>query len=838
MDIDTERGAFGLALRRLRRDANMSQEELAERAHISVESISALERGRRRAPYRETIRMISDALRLSEAQRQELEVAARRRVPSEKGATSPFDARSPAVEQPFAIDTSRQNLFRPLSTFHGRRRELRDLAQLLANHRLVSIIGAGGIGKTRVAVELSWTLLERFRDGVWFVDLAPVSDHAVVARSFITTLAIPNVDGQAELETLVHHLRRCNALLVVDNCEHVVDQVAVLVEALLNSCPNLHVLTTSREPLHIFGERVYRIPPLESPPDVGDLSAEKSLEFAAVALFVDRAIAANSAFTYSDGLASTIAQTCRRLDGIALAIELAASRVAVLSPSQILAQLDDHFRILTGGSRTALPRQRTMRETIRWSYDRLSDAEQALFRRVAIFANGFTWNAVCTLTQSAAPDEAAILDVLTSLVDRSLILSDSSATVTRYRLLEPVRAYGLEMLTQAAELEDMRRRFGAWCLEFARAAHEAWATASSSAWSALVEPEMDNLRACLIWALEDRNDIPLGQRIIATARRLWARRFPSEGNRWVRAARQLITEQTSADVIAGLALAEAQIHTVLFKYSTALAAAKICEAAYREPDDELNLAEALGFAGSALAHLGRDAEGEKLMAASVARYRERGAQQLIAYGVNYQGMARMVQGDVLTARQLLGEALVLFRDLGNESGAGSVAANLAEAEFRAGDAQTAVRLCQEAIETLSNGREARIALGNLAAYLVDLGRYNDAREKARESILRGGIARADVEIALALQHLAAVAALRPKSEDNAQDDISRAALLLGFVDSRLAAFDSIREYTEQQEYDTIVDLLRSRVGVDEFEALRTRGGSWSEDVAVREALQI
>lgn len=839
MEVDAERGWFGTVLRRLRLQAGMSQEELAERAHLSAESISALERGRRRVPYRETIRMIGDALDLTEDGRREFEAAAKRPRAAAVPALS-FDTADAAgqLKAPGSPDDARQNLVRPLSTFHNRHRELSDLAQLLGKHRLISIVGAGGIGKTRMAIELAWSILERYRDGIWFVDLAPLGDSSVVARSVISTLAIPQADDQTELQTLTRHLKRREVLLIIDNCEHVVHQVATLADALLPACPNLRVLATSREPLNVDGERVYRVPPLESPSAGIALSAQKSLAFAAVSLFVDRSTAANAAFEYTDTLAATVAETCRRLDGIALAIELAASRSGVLTPQQILGQLEDHFQILARGSRTALPRQRTMRETIRWSYDRLNEEEQALFRRVAVFVSGFTLDSASALSGSSGTD-GSTLDVVTSLVDKSLVVADISGNVTRYRLLEPMRAYGLEMLKGAGELHATRRRFAEWCLDFVGWAHDAWATAASSAWSAQVAPEMDNVRACLLWALKEQNDAELGRSIVATARRIWARLFPYEGKRWIAAARNGVNEATPAEVTGGLALAEANLFTVLREFGAALTAANACERPYREAGRELPLAEARGFAGFALSQLGRSDEGEKLMAESIGVYRTRGAKQLTAYGLTLLGITHSTRGDLLGARQLFWEALTILREVHNERAAASVAVNLAEIEFSVGDSEGAVRLCQEALAEFSNDREARLCLANLSAYLVRLERYDEARERARESILCEAIAQSDLDIAFALQHLAAVAALRlPEDPRTAAAQFSRAAQLLGFVDARYAAFECARENTEQHEYEVVVERLKRELGVRAFDESLRSGRMWSEDEAIREALEI
>jgi predicted ATPase len=813
----------------------LSQEELAERARLSVESVSALERGRRKAPYRETIRMLSEALRLTEVQHHELIVAAKRGRPLAADVVR-FDSSGSAAVEACEVDEPKHNLLPPLSTFYGRERDIADLTRLIDDHRLVTLVGAGGIGKTRIAVELGRTLLGRFRDGVWFIDLAPISDHSVITRSFFDALHIPLDQAQGDVEALQHYLRRCDALLIVDNCEHVVEQVAVLLEALLPACDSLRIIATSREPLRVPGERVYRVSTLEAPLDADTLRADDVLSFSSVALFVDRAKAANTAFICHDALARTAATICRRLDGIALAIELAAARTAALSPQEILGQLEHHFRILGGGRRTALPRQQTMHETIRWSYDRLSAAEQQLFRRVAFFPSGFTTPGACSLMRDRSDRETSTLEVLTSLVDKSLIVTETHSAATRYRLLEPMRAFGLEMLGQAKETQTVRLLFADWCLEVSHTAHAAWATSPTPVWFAEVEPEMENLRACLVWALQDRNDIEGGQRLISTGRRIWARLSPYEGVNWVDSAKRLVGPQTPASLQAAIALAEAHLHVALQQHSVVVRAVETFER-LTDGQDPLLLAEARCFAGLSLTRLGRSAEGEQLMAASIAVYRAHHADQLAATGITDVACAHLARGDVPGGRRLFREALALFRRLGNKRGIASVAANLAEAEYASGNVGSAIRLCREALATSSSGREARVFLSNLAAYLVRAGEYGEARTRGRESLLQPGLGRADVDVALAIQHLAAVATLRT-TPDPDDEHVERAARLLGFVDGRLAEFGVTRPPTESHEYVVLVDTLGAVFGGKQFADLREEGYAWTADEAIDEALRI
>jgi tetratricopeptide (TPR) repeat protein len=395
----------------------------------------------------------------------------------------------------------------------------------------------------------------------------------------------------------------------------------------------------------------------------------------------------------------------------------------------------------------------------------------------------------------------------------------------------------LDALGKTAETEAVRRRFADWCLEFARVAHDAWATSPTADWFAQVEPEMENLRACLVWALANRNEIELGQRLVATSRRIWARISPYEGVGWLRAAKRLIGPQTPADVAAALALAEAHLHVATQEYSVVVGAAQTFER-LADQNDPLALAEARNFVGLSLTRLGRSVEGEELLRGSIAVYRACGAEQLAATGIVNLACAHLTRDDLPQARRLFDEALAIYRKLENKRGIASVAANLAETEYAAGNVESAIRLGREALATSNSGREARIFLSNLAAYLVRAGEYDEARVCGRESLLQSGLARTDVDVALAIQHLAAVAVMRTARPDLSDPNIARAARLLGFADGQLGKSGVTRLPTESHEYEVLGDILRSFFGAQRCAELQSEGREWTTDDAIDEALQI
>ena len=376
------------------------------------------------------------------------------------------------------------NLPSRLTSFVGREREIAEIGALVRRERLVTLVGAPGVGKTRLSLQIAASVLDAFPDGAWLVELAPLGAPELVPQAVADVLGVREQPGRTLTDTLAGYLRTRQMLLLLDNCEHLIGAAAGLVETLVRACPDLHVLATSREPLAIEGEVTYRVPSLR----VAEAESE------AARLFRERAQAAAPSFRVTERNAPVVAQICARLDGIPLAIELAAARVRALSVEQIAARLDDRFHLLTGGSRTALPRQQTLRGAVDWSYDLLSEPEQALLRRLAVFAGGFTLDAA---------EQMGRLDLLTSLVDKSLVqVEEGDDGERRYRLLETLRQYGLEKLTEHGELAEARDRHRDYFLALAEELAPTLNERADSTLLARLEREHDNLRAALAWCLD------------------------------------------------------------------------------------------------------------------------------------------------------------------------------------------------------------------------------------------------------------------------------------------------------------------------------------------------
>ena len=440
------------------------------------------------------------------------------------------------------LEVSLTNLPTQLSTFIGREKEVDQIKQRLEKNRLVTLNGSGGVGKTRLSIQVSSELLGEYPNGVWLVELAPITDPALVVQTVCAALDVTPQGNAPALNVLTDYLKQKKILLVVDNCEHLIDACAQLCETLLHACPNLKIITSSREALGIDGEHAYRVPSLSVPnPNEGLQTIENS---EAVKLFIERANATLPEFRLTEANAPFIAQICQRLDGIALAIELAASRVKMLTVEQITARLDDAFRLLTGGSRTALPRQQTLRALIDWSYNLLSDEECTVLRRLSVFMGGWTLEAA-----ESVCDNPNMLDLLTHLVDKSLVAVDlEHGDKSRYYLLETIRQYVREKLNESGEGNSTRDRHLNYFLAFAVHAEPEVQGVEQLKWFDRLELELDNFRAALEWSLEsEKRNAELGLQLASSLWWFWFQRHFYDKGQWL--GIMLKENQNSTDLV-------------------------------------------------------------------------------------------------------------------------------------------------------------------------------------------------------------------------------------------------------------------------------------------------
>jgi predicted ATPase len=420
--------------------------------------------------------------------------------------------------------TARDNIPANLTPLIGRERELAEVMGLLETTSLLSIVGAGGMGKTRLSLEIAGKVRDRFPHGVWFVELAPRADPALVVFAVAEALSVREEPGKPLLATVLKFLGTRRLLIVLDNCEHLAEACARFAEAVLRGCRGVRVLTTSREALNIAGELEWRVPPLETPDPSLNESSERLNRYAAVQLFLARAGAMSSGFRMTDENASSIARICRRLDGIPLAIELAASRIKSLSAAQIAERLSNRFRLLTGGSRTALPRHQTLGALIDWSYGLLSEAERAMFRRLSVFAGGWTMEAAEAVCVGEGIGPADALELLTHLVEKSLVVANAQAAPPRYHMLETIRQYAGAKLAETNDAKAVNERHLAHYLGFAETAEPHFFHPDQLRWYAMADAELDNIRAALEWALACAR-VQSGLRLANALDRYWVARL-------------------------------------------------------------------------------------------------------------------------------------------------------------------------------------------------------------------------------------------------------------------------------------------------------------------------
>jgi non-specific serine/threonine protein kinase len=565
-------------------------------------------------------------------------------------------------------DVRRHNLPVQLTSFIGRTEEIAEIRRLLSTTRLLSLTGAGGCGKTRLALQVASEMLDQFRDGIWLVDLAPLTEPDLVKSSVASVLRVQEGSERSLIEVLSDYLRPRELLLVLDNCEHLIAASAHLAETLLLAAPDLRILATSREALGILGETVWRVPSLSVPDRAQTLSADAVLRYEAPRLFVERATAVAPAFVITAANARTVADLSERLDGIPLAIELAAARLNMLSVDQINERLTDRFRLLTGGSRTAVARQRTLEATVDWSYDLLSKTERRLLDRLSVFAGGWTLDAAEAVCSGDGIRKEAMLDLLSYLLDKSLVNTEDASGSQRYRFLETVRQYGRERLLRAGKVPKIRDRHLAFFFELARHAEPKLHGPDQARRLNQLGLEHDNLRAALEWCLtkEGNTEIPL--RMVCALWPFWNRRNHfAEGRQWVE--RALSANPDARPPLRARALAAAA--DLSFFQGDYAAVDLFARQVLTLDDPGLNEERwAVAFAYFALANLASNRrafdEGVILAGKSLAVAHQTGAVWVGGLAHIPIALAAIEQGELERARLLIEDAVAVFRSSGDK----------------------------------------------------------------------------------------------------------------------------------------------------------------------------
>lgn len=738
-------------------------------------------------------------------------------------------AEAPAIadgEQPLPAT----NLPAMVTELVGRDGALDELLELTRAHRLVTVVGAGGIGKTRLALEAARRLLPDFGDGAWLAELAPLASPSSVPATIAAAVGLELGEEPTPLRRVAAALRGKRLLLILDNCEHVIDAVAAAVEPLLHGSSTLHLLATSQQPLGVEGECTYRLAPLEVPAALAG-TGDEAVEPGAVRLFVARARAADPHFQLNRQTGPAVAAICRHLDGMPLAIELAAARVAALGVEELARRLDDRFRLLAGGRRTALPRHQTLRAALDWSYGLLSAPEQVVLRRLAIFAGGFALDGAGAVaaTGTISPDE--VTEHVLDLVGRSLVAVDTAGPVPRYRLLETTRLYALEKLANSGEFDAVAASHALYARNVAEQAEAMAKTLPGRQWLTVYGPEIDNLRQAIDWALGPAGDRLLGLELTAVAGMMWSlTSLTGEGRVRVERALAAVDADTPRRIEARLWRNAGLLQAGRPK--AALPALDRAIALYRALDEPLELARSLEQLGQTLSLVGRAEAAEAALAEADALLAAAGDRGTSARNPMSLGIVRMFAGRLQEARSQLAEAV---------AGSGADAAdywsvraliNLAYVEFCLDEVEQAVAHGRQAVALCRSQHWTSLigqALCRLAGYLIETGETAAAVAALREGLpLARERDNGSIIVALGLYCMAAVAL------DEAR--LERSASCFGYAEAFF-----VQEFGKDNPFDRrYIKRLRSRL--DEALApevlahLKAAGAAWSEEQAVREAL--
>jgi len=689
-----------------------------------------------------------------------------------------YQLRHPALRDTFpalrSLESTPNNLPRQLTSFVGRERELREVQALLAGTRLLTLTGVGGLGKTRLSLQLAASVLDAWPDGVWFVELAALRAPELVAQAVASVLGVKAVAGERLTAALEGFVRDRQLLVVLDNCEHLIEPCAALAKALLAAGPSTAILASSREPLHVAGETTFALPALTTPAATTDESAATIGASEAVRLFADRAMAARPAFRMTDANAGVVADICRRLDGIPLALELAAARLRALSVEDLAKRLVDRFALLKSRDTTVLPRQQTLRALIDWSYDLLDDDERALFRALSVFAGGWTLDAAEAVTGAAGDDASAVVDVLTRLAEKSLVVHDGDG---RYRLLDTLRQYAQEKLEEGGESSLVQARHLAYYLQLAERARPELFGPDQGAWLARLDAERENILAAHAAADHVPDGAALGLRLVSAVRYYWINRG------LLRLGRRVTVEALQRPGAQGRDLARCR---------------------------------GLFDAGQLDVCMGQYKEGREWLEQSLALARELGAEGHVNVALHPLCIAALGEGDLDVARRYADEALAIARRQDDQGRLAAALNAVAQLHRVAGELDLAEPLYAQflAIARALGDRES-VAIGLLNQAIVAVAR-NDA--SGARALLTSVLVIVDEtgsrQVAQCLLEVAAgVAALAA--------DWPRVGVFFGAAQTQMRQTGIQRDPADEAALAPHVDDARRALGADAFaEAVR------------------
>lgn len=769
------------------------------------------------------------------------------------------------------LDARPNNLPVQLTTFVGREKEISDIKALLVKTHLLTLIGAGGTGKTRIALQSAADMIDDFENGVWFVDLAPLLDPELLPQTIAEALDVKE-DPRVKLsDTLCDYLKDKEMLIILDNCEQLIEATSKLVEKLLQSSPKLKIIATSREALRITGEQTLKVSSLSLPDPQTDNTLEKLEKFESVKLFIDRAVSVNQNFKVTDDNAGVLAEICFRLDGIPLAIELAAARVKVLSLDKINDRLNDRFKLLTGGERTALPRRQTLRALIDWSYELLSENEKILWRRLAVFSGGWSLESAEKVCGEASIDEADILDLLNNLIEKSIIIFDE--VNDRYRMLETIKQYGSEKLTEFTELKFATLKHLEYFLLRAEEIKAKLSGVDLKIQLDKLEEDYPNYQAALSWSVEEGKRLESIRLAIALCKYWHIKGFISEGRKWLSVLsqrREDIPKPMLASVLNYLGVFDyaqgeyARAEEELLEafeirkesgdkrsiadglnilgllayekgdYEKALEYHEECLKLQRENSDKLGIAISINNLGLIYQDLKKkenEADEEALYKEGLQLFREAGDSRRLATFLNFLGNVFLDKNEFDAAQKYYEESLNLFKELGNKRGIAFSLGSLSNLARNQRDFSKAKKLLEESLlicESLGDKLGMAITYSNLGEIMIYMNDHKQAGiflEKGLRMLL-----------GLGNYYYIAINLLEFVQLHLMKNDFDNSVILMGSIENALAAKGAVFETEINNKFEKTISVLKEKIPEARFSELFEKGKSIQLNEAARIAL--